>query len=134
MNRDNRGKRETHDNSGRRDYRPARNDNRNRENRETRIPEEEKTPSADRREGRNSVLEALKAGREINKIWVLDTAGKPDPILSRILDGAQKKKIPEPLNTNARKVLKEYFNTMDLPADDDGLIAYVLDSFRHFLA
>ena len=41
----------------------------------------------------------------------------------------QKKKIPEPLNTNARKVLKEYFNTMDLPADDDGLIAYVLDSF-----
>ena len=42
----------------------------------------------------------------------------------------QKKKIPEPLNTNARKVLKEYFNTMDLPADDDGLIAYVLDSFN----
>lgn len=41
----------------------------------------------------------------------------------------QKKKTPEPLNTNARKVLKEYFNTMDLPADDDGLIAYVLDSF-----
>ena len=41
----------------------------------------------------------------------------------------QKKKIPEPLNTNARKVLKDYFNTMDLPADDDGLIAYVLDSF-----
>lgn len=38
----------------------------------------------------------------------------------------QKKKIPEPLNTNARKVLKDYFNTMDLPADDDGLIAYVL--------
>lgn len=41
----------------------------------------------------------------------------------------QKKKIPEPLNTNARKALKDYFNTMDLPADDDGLIAYVLDSF-----
>lgn len=41
----------------------------------------------------------------------------------------QKKKIPEPLNTNARKVLKKYFNTMDLPADDDGLIAFVLDSF-----
>ena len=40
----------------------------------------------------------------------------------------QKKKIPEPLNTNARKVLKDYFNTMDLPADDDGLIAYVLDN------
>lgn len=41
----------------------------------------------------------------------------------------QKKKIPEPLNTNARRILKEYFNTMDLPGDDDGLIAYVLDSF-----
>ena len=63
MNRDNRGKREPRDNRGRRDYRPARNDNRNRENRETRIPEEEKTPSADRLEGRNSVLEALKACR-----------------------------------------------------------------------
>lgn len=41
----------------------------------------------------------------------------------------QKKAIPSTLNVNARKVLKEYFNTMDLPADDDGLIAYVLDSF-----
>ena len=48
-----------------------------RDNRENRIRKDnsaEKTPSADRLEGRNSVLEALKAGREINKLWVLDTA------------------------------------------------------------
>ena len=29
----------------------------------------------------------------------------------------------------AREMLKEYFNTMDLPADEDGVIAYVLEHF-----
>ena len=119
MNRDNRGKREPRDNRGRSDYRPARNDDRNRENRETRIPEEEKTPSADRLEGRNSVLEALKAGREINKIWVLDTAGKPDPILSRILDGAQKKKIP------VVRTKREALDRMSETHNHQGVIAAV---------
>ncbi|MBR1796947.1 MAG: 23S rRNA (guanosine(2251)-2'-O)-methyltransferase RlmB [Clostridiales bacterium] len=53
-------------------------------------------PANDRLEGRNSVLEALKAGREINKLWVLESKDgkKPDPVLSRILNEADKRKIP----------------------------------------
>jgi hypothetical protein len=37
--------------------------------------------------------------------------------------------ISDTLLKKSREFLKEYFNTMDLPADEDGLIAYVLDSF-----
>ncbi len=37
--------------------------------------------------------------------------------------------ISETLMKKSREFLKEYFNTMDLPSDEDGLIAYVLDSF-----
>ncbi len=37
---------------------------------------------------------------------------------------------PNPeLIKKSREFLKEYFNTMDLPSDEDGLIAYVLDGF-----
>ena len=123
MSRDNKGNnrngRDNRDSRGRREYRPARNDNRNRENRETRIPEEEKAPSADRLEGRNAVLEALKAGREINKIWVLDTQGKPDPILIRILEGAQKKKIP------VVRTKREALDRMSETHNHQGVIAAV---------
>lgn len=38
--------------------------------------------------------------------------------------------ISDALMKKAREFLKEYYNTMDLPADEDGLIAYVLDSFN----
>ena len=37
--------------------------------------------------------------------------------------------ISDSLMKKSREFLKEYFNTMDLPADEDGLIAYVLDRF-----
>lgn len=37
--------------------------------------------------------------------------------------------ISDSLMKKSREFLKEYFNTMDLPADEDGLIAYVLGSF-----
>lgn len=37
--------------------------------------------------------------------------------------------IPDSLIKKSREFLKEYFNTMDLPSDEDGLIAYVLDGF-----
>lgn len=37
--------------------------------------------------------------------------------------------ISDSLMKKSREFLKEYFNTMDLPSDEDGLIAYVLDSF-----
>lgn len=36
---------------------------------------------------------------------------------------------PDILIKKAREFLKEYFNTMDVPADEDGLIAYVLERF-----
>lgn len=93
MSRDN----DRRDNRGRKDYRPARDNLQCDPGRSGRnAGAEEKTPSDDRLEGRNSVLEALKAGREFNKIWILESAGgkKPDPILIRIMNDAEKKKIP----------------------------------------
>ena len=38
--------------------------------------------------------------------------------------------MPDSLMKKSREFLKEYFNTMDLPSDEDGLIAYVLSSFE----
>ena len=32
---------------------------------------------------------------------------------------------------NARSFLKEYFNTMDIPSDEDAFISYIIDSFTH---
>lgn len=37
--------------------------------------------------------------------------------------------ISDSLMKKSREFLKEYFNTMDLPSDEDGLISYVLDGF-----
>lgn len=37
--------------------------------------------------------------------------------------------IPDSLIKKSREFLKEYFSTMDLPSDEDGLITYVLESF-----
>ncbi len=52
-------------------------------------------PSADRLEGRNAVTEAINAGREINKLWILEPSGgqRLDPGLAKILDEANKRKI-----------------------------------------
>lgn len=36
---------------------------------------------------------------------------------------------PDILIKQAREFLKEYFNTMDVPSDEDGLIAFILESF-----
>ena len=51
--------------------------------------------SDDRLEGRNSVTEALRAGREFNKIWILEPSdGKPlDRHLQKILNEAKDRKI-----------------------------------------
>ena len=43
----------------------------------------------DRLEGRNPILEALKAGRPFNKLFVQKVQGKPDPILARIVREAR---------------------------------------------
>lgn len=55
----------------------------------------DRQPSDDRLEGRNAVMEALRSGREVNKIWILDSKeqGKPDQVLSRILAMAFERKI-----------------------------------------
>ena len=42
---------------------------------------------------------------------------------------ARRTAISDSLMKKSREFLKEYFNTMDLPSDEDGLISYVLDSF-----
>ena len=82
---------------------------------------EEKTPSPDRLEGRNSVIEALKAGREFNKIWILEsTAGKkPDPLLIRIMNEAEKRKIP------VIRSKREVLDRMSETHNHQGVIAQV---------
>ena len=72
---------------GRRSDRPQRGD--------SNIRSEAQEPTADRLEGRNSVNEALSAGREINKLWILEPQGgqRLDPGLAKILDEANKRKI-----------------------------------------
>ena len=72
---------------GRRNDRPQRSDAGSRS--------EAQEPTTDRLEGRNSVNEALSAGREINKLWILEPQGgqRLDPGLAKILDEANKRKI-----------------------------------------
>ncbi|MCQ2505180.1 MAG: 23S rRNA (guanosine(2251)-2'-O)-methyltransferase RlmB [Saccharofermentans sp.] len=72
---------------GRRNDRPQRDENYGRS--------EEREATADRLEGRNAVNEAINAGREINKLWILEPSGgqRLDPGLAKILDEANKRKI-----------------------------------------
>lgn len=79
------------------------------------------TPSADRLEGRNSVLEALKAGRQINKLWVLDAKDgkKADPVLASILNEASRKKIP------VVRAKREVLDRMSETHGHQGVIAQV---------
>lgn len=81
--------------------RPKRSDTRKKES--NRVPrsgemvrtEPESAPPKDRLEGRNPVLEALRAGRTINKLWVAVPEGsRIDPTLGRIVAMAKEKRIP----------------------------------------
>ncbi|MBN1891241.1 MAG: 23S rRNA (guanosine(2251)-2'-O)-methyltransferase RlmB [Clostridiales bacterium] len=57
--------------------------------------ETESAPSTDRLEGRNPVIEALRAGRTINKLWVSVPEGsRIDPTLGRIIAMAKETRIP----------------------------------------
>lgn len=82
---------------------------------------ENMTPTDDRLEGRNAVLEALNAGREINKLWVLESKDKkkPDQLLSRILSEASKKKIP------VIRARREALDRMSQTHNHQGVIAAV---------
>ncbi len=42
----------------------------------------------------------------------------------------KRSEIPQSVIKTARETLKEYFNTMDVPTDEDGLIAYVTEHFQ----
>lgn len=55
----------------------------------------DRVPSEDRLEGRNAVIEALNAGREINKIYLLKNqeGRRLDPSLQKILNEAKEKRI-----------------------------------------
>ncbi len=53
---------------------------------------QDRIPSDDRIEGRNPVLEALRAGRTINKLWVVKPdGGRIDPTVARIVALAREK-------------------------------------------
>ena len=76
------------------DKRPRRpNNDRPFDKRGREIEEEERDNSSDKIEGRNAVTEALAAGRDFNKLWILKPEGdKPlDHGLIRILDEANKR-------------------------------------------
>lgn len=89
-------------------------DNGSSEDRETVMP-------SDRLEGRNPVIEALKSGREINKIWLLKPAdGKRlEPSLAAILSAASERKIV--VNRCNRTVL----DNMSVTHNHQGVIAQV---------
>lgn len=83
---------------------------------ETRITQE---PSTDRLEGRNPVMEALRAGRAINKIWVVKRdESRPDPTLSRIINLARDKGII------LSEVPRISLDQMSQTGNHQGIIAY----------
>lgn len=82
---------------------------------------EDFVPSGDKLEGRNAVTEALKAGREINKLWILDNKDgkKIDTGLSRILNMAYERKIVVVRST------RDALNRMSETNNHQGVIASV---------
>lgn len=82
---------------------------------------EDMIPSGDKLEGRNAVTEALKAGREINKLWILDNKDgkKIDPGLARIVSMAYERKILVVKST------REVLNRMSETNNHQGVIASV---------
>lgn len=83
---------------------------------ETRVVQE---PSTDRLEGRNPVMEALRAGRTINKIWVVKRdESRPDPTLSRIINLAKDRGII------VSEVPRISLDQMSQTGNHQGIIAY----------
>lgn len=59
------------------------------------LNKEEVTPSDDHLEGKNPILEAFRANRTINKIWLAPNDGKrADPVISRIMTMAKEAGVP----------------------------------------
>lgn len=82
---------------------------------------EENTPTDDRIEGRNPVLEAMRAGRTINKLLVMKRLenSRPDPTMARIINMAKDLKIP------IMEVPKTNLDTMSQTHNHQGVIAQV---------
>ncbi|MBO4496168.1 MAG: 23S rRNA (guanosine(2251)-2'-O)-methyltransferase RlmB [Clostridiales bacterium] len=81
----------------------------------------ENTPTDDRIEGRNPVLEAIRSGREINKLYVLklQDGARPDPVLARIINMAKEKKVP------IMEVPRQNLDSMSQTRNHQGVIAQV---------
>lgn len=82
---------------------------------------EEKTPTDDRIEGRNPVLEAMRAGRTFNKIYVAarQENARPDPTMARIINMAKELHIP------IMEVPKASLDEMSQTHNHQGVIAQV---------
>ncbi len=87
----------------------------------TRYTDETEESGNDRLEGRNPVIEAIRSGREINKIWLLQPSEgkKLEPGLAAILSEANKRKIV--VNRCSRTVL----DNMSQTHNHQGVIAAV---------
>jgi len=75
----------------------------------------------DKIEGKNAVNEALAAGRDINKIWILkpEDGHKLEPALAKILDAANRQKIV------VSRVPRTVLNKMSTTGNHQGVIASV---------
>ena len=82
---------------------------------------EEKTPTDDRIEGRNPVLEAMRAGRTFNKLYVAarQENARPDPTMARIINMAKDLRIP------IMEVPKASLDEMSQTHNHQGVIAQV---------
>ncbi|MBO4928088.1 MAG: 23S rRNA (guanosine(2251)-2'-O)-methyltransferase RlmB [Clostridiales bacterium] len=81
----------------------------------------ENAPTEDRVEGRNPVLEAMRAGRTINKLFVMKRQenARPDPTMSRIINMAKELRIP------IMEVPKTNLDEMSQTHNHQGVIAQV---------
>ncbi len=80
----------------------------------------DKSQSSDQLEGRNPVLEALKAGRTVNKLWLLKSdSGAYDPTIKYIISLAREKNIP------IAEVPKAALEQMAITRNHQGIIAQI---------
>ena len=83
--------------------------------------QEAPAPTADRIEGRNPVLEAMRAGRTFNKLFIAQRQenARPDPTLARIINMAKDLRIP------VMEVPKANLDDMSQTHNHQGVIAQV---------
>jgi len=81
---------------------------------------EDEEQNADKLEGRNPVLEAFQAGRQINKLWVIKPEGaSSDPTMYKIVSLAKKEKVP------VVEVQRAVLDQMSITKAHQGVIAAI---------